>query len=217
MTAPRRTAELLAPAGEKASAYAAFAFGADAVYTGLPRFSARAEAVNLSPRDLEEVVAFAHSRPRPRRVYVTLNTLLRDAELPDLLRSLALCADCGADAVIVQDFGVARLARRHFPALRLHASTQMALHNLEGVRAAARLGFTRVTLARELTLAELRAIARHSPSNSENLPARRPVLLLFRPVPLLRAPAQTLQQPRRLRLSLPATPSGRQRGRLWLL
>ena len=168
MTAPRRTAELLAPAGEKASAYAAFAFGADAVYTGLPRFSARAEAVNLSPRDLEEVVAFAHSRPRPRRVYVTLNTLLRDAELPDLLlRSLALCADCGADAVIVQDLGVARLARRHFPALRLHASTQMALHNLEGVRAAARLGFTRVTLARELTLAELRAIARHSPVELE--------------------------------------------------
>ena len=167
MTAPRRTAELLAPAGEKASAYAAFAFGADAVYTGLPRFSARAEAVNLSARDLEEVVAFAHSRPRPRRVYVTLNTLLRDAELPDLLRSLACCADCGADAVIVQDLGVARLARRHFPALRLHASTQMALHNLEGVRAAARLGFTRVTLARELTLAELRAIARHSPVELE--------------------------------------------------
>jgi putative protease len=167
MTAPRRTAELLAPAGEKASAYAAFAFGADAVYTGLPRFSARAEAVNLSPRDLEEVVAFAHTQPRPRRVYVTLNTLLRDAELPDLLRSLACCADCGADAVIVQDLGVARLARRHFPALRLHASTQMALHNLEGVRAAARLGFSRVTLARELTLAELRAIARHSPVELE--------------------------------------------------
>jgi U32 family peptidase len=166
MTAPRRT-ELLAPAGERAAAYAAFAFGADAVYTGLPRFSARAEAVNLEPRELEEIVAYAHALPHPRRVYVTLNTLVREAELPDLVRSLALCAECGADAVIVQDFGVARLARKHFPALRLHASTQMALHNLEGVRAAARLGFKRVTLARELTLDELRSIAKQAPAEVE--------------------------------------------------
>lgn len=167
MRRPTLQPELLAPAGEKAAAYAAFAFGADAVYTGLPRFSARAEAVNLSPRDLEEVIAYAHALPRPRRVYVTLNTLIRDAELPDLIRSLALCADCGADAVIVQDLGVARLARNHFPALRLHASTQMALHNLEGVRAAARLGFARVTLARELTLDEIRSIARQAPAEIE--------------------------------------------------
>ena len=164
---PARPTELLAPAGEKAAAYAAFAFGADAVYTGLPRFSARADAVNLSARELEEIAAFAHAQPRPRRVYVTLNTLVRETELPDLVRSLALCADCGVDAIIVQDFGVARLARRHFPALRLHASTQMALHNLEGVRAAARLGFGRVTLARELTLAEIRAIAKQAPVEIE--------------------------------------------------
>ncbi len=164
-TAP--ATELLAPAGEKAAAYAAFAFGADAVYTGLPRFSARAEAVNLSPRELEEIAAYAHALPRPRRVYVTLNTLIREAELPDLIRSLALCAESGADAVIVQDFGVARLARKHFPALRLHASTQMAIHNLEGVRAAARLGFKRVTLARELTLDEIRSIAKQAPAELE--------------------------------------------------
>lgn len=164
--APRRT-ELLAPAGERAAAYAAFAFGADAVYTGLPRFSARAEAVNLEPRELEEIVAYAHALPHPRRVYVTLNTLVRETELTDLVRSLALCAESGADAVIVQDFGVARLARKHFPALRLHASTQMALHNLEGVRAAVRLGFKRVTLARELTLDELRSIAKQAPAEVE--------------------------------------------------
>lgn len=167
MSKPVRQTELLAPAGEKAAAYAAFAFGADAVYTGLPRFSARAEAVNLAPRELEEIVAYAHGLPRPRRVYVTLNTLIREAELPDLLRSLALCAEAGADAAIVQDFGVARLARRHFPGLRLHASTQMALHNLEGVRAAARLGFQRVTLARELTLDEIRSIAKQAPAEIE--------------------------------------------------
>ncbi len=159
--------ELLAPAGEKAAAYAAFAFGADAIYTGLPRFSARAEAVNLTPADLAEVCAYAHGQPRPRRVYVTLNTLIRTAETADLLRSLALCADCGADAVIVQDLGVARLARRHYPELRLHASTQLAIHNLEGCRAAARLGFKRATLARELTLDEIRAIAAVSPIEVE--------------------------------------------------
>ena len=167
MTSPRPKTELLAPAGERAAAYAAFAFGADAVYTGLPRFSARAEAVNLSPRELEEITAYAHSLPQPRRVYVTLNTLIREAELSDLVRSLALCAEAGADAIIVQDFGVARLARKHFPALRLHASTQMALHNLEGVRAAARLGFKRVTLARELTLDEIRSIAKQAPGEIE--------------------------------------------------
>lgn len=167
MSAPARKTELLAPAGERAAAYAAFAFGADAIYTGLPRFSARAEAVNLSPQELEEIVACAHALPRPRRVYVTLNTLVREAELPDLVRSLALCAEAGADAVIVQDFGVARLARKHFPALRLHASTQLAIHNLEGVRAAARLGFRRVTLARELTLDEIRSIAQQAPGEVE--------------------------------------------------
>ena len=167
MNAPARKTELLAPAGERAAAYAAFAFGADAIYTGLPRFSARAEAINLSPRELEEIVACAHALPRPRRVYVTLNTLVREAELPDLVRSLALCAEAGADAVIVQDFGVARLARKHFPALRLHASTQLAIHNLEGVRAAARLGFRRVTLARELTLDEIRSIAQQAPGEVE--------------------------------------------------
>ena len=159
--------ELLAPAGERTAAYAAFAFGADAIYTGLPRFSARAEAVNLAPLELEEIVAYAHALPQPRRVYVTLNTLVREAELPDLVRSLALCSECQVDAIIVQDFGVARLARKHFPSLRLHASTQMALHNLEGVRAAARLGFKRITLARELTIDEIRAIAKRAPAEVE--------------------------------------------------
>jgi len=162
-----RTAELLAPAGERDSAYAAFAFGADAIYTGLSRFSARAEAVNLTPGELEEVTTYAHGLPHPRRVYVTLNTLLREPELPDLIRSLGLCEDCGVDALIVQDLGVARLARKHFPSLRLHASTQLAVHNLEGVRAAARLGFRRITLARELTLDEIRSIAKQAPVQVE--------------------------------------------------
>jgi len=167
MSRKPRTTELLAPAGERDAAYAAFAFGADAIYTGLPRFSARAEAVNLTPGELEEVTTFAHSLPRPRRVYVTLNTLLRETELPDLIRSLGHCEECGVDAIIVQDLGVARLARKHFPSLRLHASTQLAIHNVEGVRAAARLGFRRITLARELTLDEIKSIAQQAPVQVE--------------------------------------------------
>ena len=162
-----RRPELLAPAGEYDSALAAFHYGADAVYTGLPRFSARAEAVNLTPEQLEQVVAYAHSLPRRRRVYVTLNTLVRDDELPEVVRSLALCAKCDVDAIIVQDFGIARLAKKYFPGLRLHASTQMAIHNLEGARAIAKLGFRRVTLARELALAEIKGIAAALPAETE--------------------------------------------------
>ncbi len=163
----KRLPELLAPAGEYDSALAALHYGADAIYAGLARFSARAEAVNLSPDELEHIVTYAHSLTPRRRVYVTLNTLLRTDELPDLVRSLALCERVGVDAIIVQDLGVARLARRHFPDLRLHASTQLAIHNLEGARAAADLGFRRVTLARELTLDELRAIAAELPAETE--------------------------------------------------
>ena len=168
MSSSKRAAvELLAPAGESRAAYAAFAFDADAVYTGLPQFSARAEAVNISAEELEHITVYAHSLPKPRRVYVTLNTLIRQNEIRDLLRTLALCSDCGVDAVIVQDAGVARLARQHFPNLRLHASTQLAIHNLEGVRAAIDLGFKRITLARELTLDEIRSIARHTDAEIE--------------------------------------------------
>ncbi len=153
-----RRGELLAPAGEVDAAYAAFTYGADAVYAGMRRFSARAEAVNLDTGELGEVLAYAHALTPPRRVFVTVNTLIADAELPDALRVLGTLTLLGVDAVIVQDLGLARLARRHFPELTLHASTQMAIHNLEGALALRELGFRRVTLARELTLDEVRAI-----------------------------------------------------------
>jgi putative protease len=148
---------LLAPAGGEEAAVAAIESGADAVYAGLKKFSARAEAENFDARELEELCAWAHAKGR--RVYVTVNTLVREDERGDVAESLETCAACGADAVIVQDAGVARMARRAFPELRLHASTQMAIHNLEGARAAAEAGFSRVTLARELTLEEVRGIA----------------------------------------------------------
>jgi putative protease len=150
----------MAPAGQAESAYAALAFGADAVYAGLPRFSARAEAANLTPDALGELVAYAHSLSPARRVYVALNTLVRDDEWAEALEAILLCAELGVDALIVQDLGIARLARRHAPGLRLHASTQLALHSRAGVEAARELGFHRVTLARELTLDEIRSAAR---------------------------------------------------------
>ncbi len=151
--------ELLAPAGEPDAGYAAIHYGADAIYLGLPRFSARAEATNFSFDDLGAITAYAHARAPRRRVYVTLNTVVMDGELPDAVELLARAAACGVDAVIVQDFGVARIVRAHFPELRLHASTQMAIHSLAGAQAAAELGFDRVTLARELTAAEVGGIA----------------------------------------------------------
>jgi len=150
--------ELLAPAGGIEAAYAALQHGADAVYLGLKAFSARAEAGNLSLDELDEIVAYAHADgQRPRRVYLAVNTLLQQAELGPLIETLAAAGELGVDALIVQDLGVLRLARRYFPTLALHASTQMAIHNRAGVETLGGLGFSRVILARELTLDEIGA------------------------------------------------------------
>ena len=154
----RDAPELLAPAGTPDAAWAALAYGADAVYAGLPRFSARAEAGNFSPEALNELIGYAHSLGR--RVYITLNTLVQQRELHAALEMLALIRDLNADGVIVQDMGVARLIRRHVPQLRLHASTQLAAHSLEGARQIAQAGFSRVVLARELSLEEIKSISR---------------------------------------------------------
>ncbi len=153
-----RPVELLAPAGGPDSAYAALQFGADAIYLGLRRFSARAEAENFSPGELAEVVAHAHALAPRRRVFVAVNTLVRNDELPELVETLAILAELQVDAVIVQDLGVYHVARTYFPELELHASTQLAVHNLAGARALSALGFRRVVLARELTLDEIRHI-----------------------------------------------------------
>ena len=158
--APGAGPELLAPAGGPEAAHAALRYGADAVYIGLSRFSARAEAVNFTPEQADSLIAHAHGLAPRRRVYVALNTLVRNDELPGVAEALGLVSELGADAVIAQDLGVLRLARRYFPELRLHASTQMAIHNRAGVEMAAGLGFARATLARELTLGEIRDCAR---------------------------------------------------------
>jgi len=153
-----RSSELLAPAGDFETALAAFEAGADAVYCGLADFSARAFAKNFTQDDLRRLMRYA--RVKGRRVYVTFNTLLDEDQLEGAVETLAALEEIGPDALIVQDLGVARLCRAHFPGLALHASTQLVAHNLEGVLALGELGFTRVVLARELSLDEISSIAR---------------------------------------------------------
>jgi U32 family peptidase len=157
---PRPAAELLAPAGGPEAAYAAFHFGADAVYLGLKKFSARAEAENFTLDEVDAVTAYAHSLVPRRRVFVTVNTLIRQDEIAELVEALATLEEIGVDAVILQDLGVYRLIRREFPRLELHASTQLAVHNRAGAEALREMGFRRVVLARELTFEEVHDITR---------------------------------------------------------
>jgi putative protease len=152
--------ELLSPAGNLETAMAAFEYGADAVYVGLKQFSARADAENFSAEDLEILMGLAHDNPEwPRKVYVAVNTLLRQEELPQLLPILHHLRDQAVDGVIVQDLATAHLLRNYFPELPLHASTQMAIHNVSGMIACRDLGFSRVIAARELTLEEIALMA----------------------------------------------------------
>jgi putative protease len=150
-----RRVELLAPAGGPEAGFAAFTYGADAIYLGLKKFSARAEAENFTLEEVDEITAYAHSLEPPRRVFVTINTLIRQDELPELVEAVAHLADIGVDALIVQDLGVYHLVRGHFPGLELHASTQLSVHNGSGASTLHRLGFRRVVLARELTFEEV--------------------------------------------------------------
>ena len=149
--------ELLAPAGDIEAGYAALYYGADAVYLGLKKFSARATAANFDAAELNNFTGYAHSFKR--KVYVTINTVVQESELPELLKSLDICANCGVDGIILQDIGVARIIKNAYPELELHASTQMAVHNKQGALALQKLGFKRVVLARELSLAEIKEIA----------------------------------------------------------
>ena len=158
--------ELLAPAGSLEAFFAAMEFGADAVYVGLKEFSARAKAKNVNRDELERMVGYAHAHQR--RVFLTLNTLVKEKELSHLIDVMAAVEAMSIDAVILQDLGVWRLARRHFPGLELHASTQMTIHNAAGVRMAERLGFSRAVLARELSLAEIAAIKRETSLDLEH-------------------------------------------------
>jgi len=161
LAAPRRAArpELLAPAGDADCLRAAVENGADAVYFGLDHgFNARARAVNFPIDELAGTMRGLHRRGV--RGYVTLNTLVFPAELPEMERTIRRVAESGADAVLVQDLGVARLIREVCPDFPIHASTQMSLTSAENILVAEELGIERVVLARELSIEEIRAIHR---------------------------------------------------------
>ncbi len=150
--------EILAPAGSWDSLTAAAVCGADAVYLGGKTLNARRNAGNFTDEDLGKAVGYCHVRGV--KVYQTLNTVLFDDEIPELLSAARRAAEIGVDAVIVQDLGVLRLLRQAAPDLPLAASTQMAVHNVSGALEAESLGCSIVVLARELTAREIGAVTR---------------------------------------------------------
>lgn len=153
MTPPHSRPELLAPAGNWECARAAVANGADAIYFGMPRFNARLRADNFSEKDLPELMEFLHAHGV--KGYVAFNTLIFTGELREAEAQLRWLEQCGVDAVIVQDLGLARMVKALTPNLRLHASTQMTITSPEGLEFAKRLGIDQAVLARELSLREL--------------------------------------------------------------
>lgn len=157
----RPTPELLAPAGSLDAVRAAVANGADAVYLGAARYNARDEGAQLTLDEVEEACRIAHARQR--RIYLTLNILLKPAELVDALLFLGEAIERGIDAAIVQDLGLVRLIQRVYPELEIHGSTQMTVHDVSGARVMQHLGIERVVLARENTLDDIRAIRREVP------------------------------------------------------
>ena len=157
--------ELLSPAGSPEAVIAAVQNGADAIYLGLEGFNARRGAKNFSAEDFEK--AMRYCRIRGCKVYVTLNTLVNDREIPDAVSQARLASDLGADAIIIQDLGLIKAIRAALPDIPLHASTQMTIHNLAGVEAAAQMGLTRAVLARELSLEQIRYITQNASIETE--------------------------------------------------
>lgn len=157
--------ELLAPAGNIECLYAAVAAGADAVYVGAKRFNARAYAGNFDTEELRLAVEYCHLYGV--KLYVTLNTLLFDKELPDALSLVGELYSLGVDALIVADLGLIRLVRERYPDFELHASTQLSVHNTPGADAAYRLGCSRVVLARELSRENISAAVENSLAECE--------------------------------------------------
>ncbi len=148
--------EILSPAGSYESLKAAIAAGADAVYIGGTRFGARAYADNLQEDELLEAIDYVHLHGS--KIYLTINTLLKEKELDELYDYLRPYYEQGLDAVIVQDIGVLQFVKTHFPDLPIHASTQMTITNLLGAKFLEELGVERVVTARELNLSEIKEI-----------------------------------------------------------
>lgn len=148
--------ELLSPAGSLDAVRAAVANGANAVYLGASKFNARDDAAQLTLDELEQACLIAHERGV--RIYLTLNILIKPAEMAEALEYLGECIDRGVDAAIVQDVGLIRMIQAVYPTFEIHGSTQLTVHDASGARVMERLGIDRVVLARENTIDDIRAI-----------------------------------------------------------
>ncbi len=158
MTNKSHKPELLLPAGDIESFFAAKEGGADAVYVGLRNFSARGKAVNFTENQLLSLLAEA--KKSDMKVFLTVNTVVKNEELPKLVDMLHFLSQSGINAVIIQDWGVYYIIKKYFPTINVHASTQMANHNSAGLTYAKQKNFDRVILARELTMDELSSMAK---------------------------------------------------------
>lgn len=163
----KKKVELLAPAGSWEAFLAAVENGADAIYIGGRMFSARQYASNFDEEGLKKALDYAHLRDV--KVYMAVNTLLNDEELSQAVKLVEEAYRLGIDAIIVQDIGFASILREVFPDLKLHASTQMTIYNLDGVLKAAELGFERIVLARELELNEIKSITSYIKEKNLNI------------------------------------------------
>ena len=152
--------EVLAPAGGVDSFKAAVLSGADAVYFGAGNFNARRNAKNFTTEDVRQCAAFA--RVRGVKTYLTLNTLLGDNELKAALDTALMAAECGIDALIVQDLGLAKLLRKYLPNMPIHASTQMSVHSAESLSLLKEMGFSRVVVAREMDRESLQKLCKEA-------------------------------------------------------
>lgn len=157
--------EILAPAGDFECLKAGVLNGADAVYIGGKEFSARQFAGNFSREEMIEAIRFCHSYDV--KVYVTMNTLYNNEELPGALAYASFLYENGADALIIQDIGFLKLLKQHLPKFELHGSTQMTVHNVEGVNLLYNMGIKRVVLARELSINEIEYITRNTKAEIE--------------------------------------------------
>ena len=149
--------EVLAPAGSMESLYAAINKGADAVYLGGNKFSARAYASNFDNENMQKAIDYAHSYGV--KIYVTINTILKENEIEEAVRYVGYLYEIGADALIIQDLGLFKRIKEEYPDLELHASTQMTIHNGEAAIYFKEKGFHRVVLSREMTIDEIKYIS----------------------------------------------------------
>ena len=152
--------ELLAPVGDFECLKAAVQNGADSVYFGGSLFNARASATNFNDEELEKVINYCALRNV--RTHLTLNILIKNSEFKDAILMAKRAYELGIDALIVQDFGLAKVLMKLFPDLPIHASTQMTIHNLEGVKELEKLGYSRAVLSRELSISEIEYICNNS-------------------------------------------------------